>query len=101
MPVKHSAIPVWGYIEILRNGRLPSAVAEDDTVNLDQEIDLLERDFQSRGDTAGWVAFAIHAESLRPFAKIQTGVRGCRNGAALRLALEIRQFRCLIVPSLL
>jgi hypothetical protein len=43
---------------------LPSAVAEDDAVNLDQEIDLLERDFQCHGDTVGRVALAIHAESL-------------------------------------
>src|ERR1035438_9126010 len=81
---------------------MPSAVAEDDTVNFDQEIDLLERDFQSCGDAAGSVAFAIHAESLRPFTKIQTGAGGRRNGAGgLRLALKIRKFRGLIVQSFL
>src|ERR1019366_5497708 len=81
---------------------MPSAVAKDDTVNFDQEIDLLERDFQSCGDAAGSVAFAIHAESLRPFTKIQTGAGGRRNGAGgLRLALKIRKFRGLIVQSFL
>jgi len=80
---------------------MPSAVGEDDAVDLDQEIDLLERDFQSRSDAVGGIAFAVHAESLRPLAKIQTGARECRSGAGLRLMPQIRQFRCLLVQSFL
>jgi hypothetical protein len=56
MPVKDSAMRALPYSRPFR-----SKVADDDTVDLDEQIDLLEGDFQSRGDPVRRIAFAVHA----------------------------------------
>ena len=50
-----------------------SQVADDDALYLDQQINLLQRYCESRGNPIRRVALAMHTQYLGAFAEVQSG----------------------------